>query len=124
MLDLTTTYLGLSCKNPLVASASPLSKKLDRVRQLEDAGAAAIVMYSLFEEQITREIDELDCYLNLATNSYAEALSYFPDLDHYNIGPDGYLEHLRRVKEAVAIPVIGSLNGVSAGGWVGICSED
>lgn len=118
MPDLTTTYLGLSLKNPLVASASPLSKKLDRVRQLEDAGTSAIVMYSLFEEQITREIDELDCYLNLATNSYAEALSYFPDLEHYNVGPDGYLEHLRRVKEAVAIPVIGSLNGVSAGGWV------
>jgi dihydroorotate dehydrogenase (fumarate) len=118
MPDLTTTYLGLSLRNPLVASASPLSKKLDRVRQLEDAGAAAVVMYSLFEEQITREIDDLDCYLNLATNSYAEALSYFPDLDHYNVGPDGYLEHLRRVKEAVDIPVIGSLNGISAGGWV------
>jgi dihydroorotate dehydrogenase (fumarate) len=118
MPDLTTTYLGLSLRNPLVASASPLSKKLDRVRQLEDAGAAAVVMYSLFEEQITREIDDLDCYLNLATNSYAEALSYFPDLDHYNVGPDGYLDHLRRVKEAVDIPVIGSLNGISAGGWV------
>jgi dihydroorotate dehydrogenase (fumarate) len=118
MPDLTTTYLGLDLNNPLVASASPLSKKLDRVRQLEDAGAAAIVMYSLFEEQITREVDELDCYLNLATNIYAEALNYFPDLDHYNVGPDRYLEHLRKVKEAVAIPVIGSLNGVSAGGWV------
>lgn len=118
MPDLTTTYLGLSLKTPLVASASPLSKKIDRVRQLEDAGAAAIVMYSLFEEQITREVEELDCYLNLATNSYAEALSYFPDLEHYNVEPHGYLEHLRRVKEAVAIPVIGSLNGVSAGGWV------
>lgn len=118
MPDLTTTYLGLPCKNPLVVSASPLSKKLDRVRQLEEAGAAAIVMYSLFEEQISREVDELDCYLNLATNSYAEALSYFPDLDHYNVGPDDYLEHLHRVKEAVSIPVIGSLNGVSAGGWV------
>lgn len=118
MPDLSTTYLGLSLRNPLVVSASPLSKKRDRVRRLEDAGAAAIVMYSLFEEQIAREIDELDCYLNLATNSYAEALNYFPDLDHYNVGPDGYLEHLRRVKEAVDIPVIGSLNGVSAGGWV------
>jgi dihydroorotate dehydrogenase (fumarate) len=101
-----------------VASASPLSKTLDRVRQLEDAGAAAVVIYSLFEEQITREVDELDCYLNLATNSYAEALNYFPDLEHYNVGPDGYLEHLRKMKEAVDIPVIGSLNGVSAGGWV------
>lgn len=118
MPDVSTTYLGLPCKNPLVVSASPLSKKLDRVRQLEDAGAAALVVYSLFEEQITREIDELDCYLNLATNSYAEALSYFPDLDRYNVGPDRYLEHVRQIKEAVDIPVIGSLNGVSAGGWV------
>jgi dihydroorotate dehydrogenase (fumarate) len=118
MPDLSTTYLGLSLRNPLVASASPLSKTLDRVRQLEDAGAAAVVIYSLFEEQITREVDELDCYLNLATNSYAEALNYFPDLEHYNVGPDGYLEHLRKMKEAVDIPVIGSLNGVSAGGWV------
>lgn len=91
MPDLTTTYPGLSRNNPLVASASPLSKKLDRVRQLEDAGASAIVMCSLFEEQITRKIDELDCYLNLATNSYAEALSYFPDLEHYNVWPDSYL---------------------------------
>ncbi len=117
-LDLTTTYLGLQLKNPLVASASPLSKKVDVVRRLEDAGAAAVVMYSLFEEQITHESQELDHYLERGTHSYAESLSYFPDLDEYNLGPEPYLEHLHRIKEAVSIPVIGSLNGVSSGGWV------
>ena len=118
MLDLTTTYMGLLLKNPLVASASPLSKKLDTVRRLENAGVAAIVMYSLFEEQITHESYELDHYLERGTHSYAEALSYFPDLDTYNLGPEPYLEHLYRVKQAVQIPVIGSLNGISSGGWV------
>lgn len=116
--DLTTSYMGLPLKNPLVASASPLSKKLATVRRLEDAGAAAVVMYSLFEEQITHESNELDHYLNRGSHSYAEALSYFPDLDHYNLEPDSYLEHLYRVKHAVNIPVIGSLNGVSTGGWI------
>lgn len=118
MLDLTTTYMGLHLKNPLVASASPLSKKLDTVWRLQDAGAAAIVMYSLFEEQITHESYELDAYLERGTHSYAEALSYFPDLDSYNIGPDSYLEHIHRLKQTVQIPVIGSLNGISSGGWV------
>jgi dihydroorotate dehydrogenase (fumarate) len=118
MLDLTTTYLGLSLKNPLVASASPLSKKVDNVRRLEDAGASAIVMYSLFEEQITHESYELDHYLSRATHSHVEAMNYFPDLDRYNIGPEAYLDHLATVKQAVSIPVIGSLNGVSSGGWV------
>jgi dihydroorotate dehydrogenase (fumarate) len=118
MPDLTTTYLGLSLKNPLVASASPLSRKLDTVRRLEDAGASAIVMYSLFEEQITHESHELDHYLERGTHSYAESLNYFPDLGRYNLEPEQYLEHLRRVKEAVSIPVIGSLNGISSGGWV------
>jgi dihydroorotate dehydrogenase (fumarate) len=117
-LDLTTRYLGLELKNPLVASASPLSKKVDIVRRLEDSGAAAVVMYSLFEEQITHESRELDHYLERGTHSYAESLSYFPDLDHYNLGPEPYLEHLHRIKAAVSIPVIGSLNGVSSGGWV------
>ncbi|GER89495.1 dihydroorotate dehydrogenase [Dictyobacter vulcani] len=116
--DLHTTYLGLSLKNPLVASASPLSKHVDIAKRLEDAGAAAIVMYSLFEEQITHESYELDHYLSHGTNTYAEALSYFPDLTHYNKGPDAYLEHLARVKAAVDIPVIGSLNGISTGGWL------
>jgi dihydroorotate dehydrogenase (fumarate) len=117
MPDLTTTYLGLQLKNPLVASASPLSKKIDLVRRLEEAGAAAVVLYSLFEEQITHESRVLDHYLTHGTESYAEALSYFPDLDHYNLEPDSYLEHLQRVKQAVDIPVIGSLNGISPGGW-------
>ncbi|GCE06543.1 dihydroorotate dehydrogenase [Dictyobacter aurantiacus] len=118
MPDLRTTYLGLPLQNPLVASASPLSRKLSTARQLEDAGAAAIVMYSLFEEQITYESQQLDHYLSHGTDTYAEALSYFPDLEHYNIGPDRYLEHLSRLKTALSIPVIGSLNGVSSGGWI------
>jgi dihydroorotate dehydrogenase (fumarate) len=118
MPDLTTTYLGLQLRNPLVASASPLSKKVENVRRLENAGAAAVVMYSLFEEQITHESHELDHYLERGTHSFAESLSYFPDLDHYNLGPERYLEHLHKVKQAVSIPVIGSLNGVSSGGWV------
>lgn len=117
-VDLTTTYLGLQLKNPLVASASPLSKKVDLVRRLEDAGAAAVVLYSLFEEQITHESRELDHYLSRGAEQYAEALSYFPDMEQYNIGPEPYLEHLQRVKHAVDIPVIGSLNGVSTGGWI------
>ncbi|NJM05610.1 dihydroorotate dehydrogenase-like protein [Candidatus Gracilibacteria bacterium] len=117
MNDLSTRYLGLTLKNPLVVSASPLSKRLDRVRKLEEAGASAIVLYSLFEEQIINESRALDHYLSHGTESYAEALSYYPDLPHYNLEPDVYLEHLQRVKAAVAIPVIGSLNGVSRGHW-------
>ena len=118
MVDLSTTYLGLQLASPLVASASPLSRKVDTVRRLEEAGASAVVLYSLFEEQITHESLELDHYLDVGAHSYAECMSYFPDLDHYNIGPEKYLDHLRRVKEAVSIPVIGSLNGVSSGGWI------
>jgi dihydroorotate dehydrogenase (fumarate) len=118
MLDLSTSYLGLPLSNPLVVSASPLSKKLDTVKRLEEAGAGALVVYSLFEEQITHDTLELDHYLELGTHSYAESLSYFPDLDHYNLGPEHYLEHLNRIKASIAIPVIGSLNGVSSGGWV------
>ncbi|HEX6293488.1 MAG TPA: dihydroorotate dehydrogenase-like protein [Herpetosiphonaceae bacterium] len=118
MPDLTTTYLGLQLRNPLVVSASPLSKRIDLVRRMEDAGAAAIVLYSLFEEQITRESLALDHFLARTSESHAEALSYFPDLGNYNISPDAYLEHLHRVKRAVDIPVIGSLNGISSGGWI------
>lgn len=118
MPDLTTTYLGLTLRNPLVASASPLSRTIDTVRRLEDAGVAAIVTYSLFEEEITHESLELDHYLELGAHSYAESISYFPDLGAYSVGPERYLEHLARLKAAVAIPVIGSLNGVSSGGWI------
>ena len=117
-IDLSTSYLGLQLKNPLVASASPLSKKVDTLRSLEDAGAAAVVMYSLFEEQITHESQELNHYLERGTYSFAESLDYFPELDTYNMGPELYLEHLHNVKQALDIPVIGSLNGISSGGWV------
>jgi dihydroorotate dehydrogenase (fumarate) len=117
MLDLSTRYLGLRLGSPLVASASPLCESLDSIRAMEDAGAAAVVLHSLFEEQIDLESHHLDRYLSQG-ESYAESISYFPDLHDYHLGPDGYLEHVRRAKEAVRIPVIGSLNGVSTGGWV------
>lgn len=118
MVDLSTRYLGLELKNPLVASASPLSKKLDGIRRLEDAGVSAVVMYSLFEEQIVHESLALDHYLTRGSDSFAEALTYFPDLGRYNVGPEGYLELIRKAKESVGIPIIGSLNGVSSGGWI------
>ncbi len=117
-MDLGTTYMGLSLRNPLVASSSPLSHKVDTICKLEEAGIGAVVMYSLFEEQITLESQQLDYFLTHGTESYAEALSYFPDLGEYNVGPDEYLNLVRRAKETVGIPIIGSLNGVSAGGWV------
>jgi dihydroorotate dehydrogenase (fumarate) len=117
MPDLTTSYLGLALKNPLVASASPLSRDVDGVRRLEDAGAAAVVLPSLFEEQIIQESRQLDGVLSYGTDSFAEAQSYFPEMERYNTGPDGYLELIRAAKQAVSIPVIASLNGVSRGGW-------
>ena len=118
MMDLSTRYLGLRLDSPLVASASPLSESLDGVRALEDAGAAAVVLPSLFEEQIHLESHHVDRYLSLGTDSHPEALTYFPDVHDYGLGPEAYLEHVRRAKAAVSIPVIGSLNGVSPGGWV------
>ncbi len=118
-MNLETTYLGLSLKNPLVPSASPLSSDVDTVKKLEDSGASAVVMYSLFEEQITQENRALDHFLNSASDSYAEALSYFPEPDEYhNLHAEEYLEHIRDLKNAVDIPVIASLNGVSEGGWM------
>jgi dihydroorotate dehydrogenase (fumarate) len=118
MIDLSTRYLGLPLTNPLVASASPLCASIDNIRALEDAGAAAVVLHSLFEEQLDVESTHLDRYLTRGAESDAEALDYFPNLTGYNLGPDGYLEHVRRAKEAVGIPIIGSLNGVSTGGWI------
>ena len=118
MPDLTTTYLGMNLKNPLVASASPLSKKLDTVKKMEDAGISAVVMYSLFEEQIVHESKALDFFLSHGSESFAEALSYFPKMESYNLGPEEYLDLIAKIKKAVSIPVIGSLNGVSTGGWV------
>jgi len=117
-MDLTTTYMGLSLKNPIVPSASPLSYKLDNIRRMEDAGAAAITMYSLFEEQLDFEAASLTHFLDYGTESFAEALSYFPEPYEFNLGPDEYLEHIRRAKAAVDVPVIASLNGISDGGWI------
>lgn len=119
MTDLSTTYLGLNLKNPFVASASPLSKKLDRAKKLEEAGISAIVMYSLFEEQIIHESLELDHFLNRGSDSFPEALSYLPDGGMYAIKPEKYLDQVAGLKKALKIPVIGSLNGVSKGGWTG-----
>jgi len=118
MIDLTTTYLGMELKHPVVPSASPLSDDLDGIKRLEDAGAAAVVMHSLYEEQILGESHLLDHYLTYGVNSFAEALDYFPEMDSFDVGPDSYLEQIRQAKEAVDIPIIGSLNGVSTGGWI------
>jgi dihydroorotate dehydrogenase (fumarate) len=118
MIDLSTTYLGLRLKNPLVVSASPLCEDVDNIRRMEDAGAAAVVLHSLFEEQIDFESQHLDRFLSQGTESFAESLSYFPAMANYRLGPNEYLEHIRRTKAAVRIPVIGSLNGVSTGGWI------
>ncbi len=116
-VDLRTRYLGLDLKHPVVPSASPLSQTLDGIRRLEDAGASAVVMYSLFEEQLTHESLSLEHYLSYGSESYAEALSYFPEPQDYNVGPDGYLDLIREAKAAVDIPIVGSLNGSSPGGW-------
>ena len=118
MVDLTTTYLGLKLKNPLVASPSPLSEKVENVIRMEQAGIAAVVMYSLFEEQIIHESLELDYFLTRGTESFAEALTYFPNIGKYSLAPDKYIETLEKTKLAVNIPVLGSLNGVSTGGWI------
>ncbi len=118
MPDLSTTYLGLKLKNPIVPSSSPLMQKVAVIKQMEDAGAAAVVLHSLFEEQIILESEMLDHALEQGTNTYAESLTYFPDLGNYNLGPEGYLNHIAKVKAAVKIPVIASLNGASNGGWI------
>lgn len=116
-MNLSTNYLGMCLKNPIVASSSPLSHSVASIRRLEDAGAAAVVMYSLFEEQIGFDSYYLDYHLTQGIDSYAESISYFPDMQSYNAGPDEYLKLIRRAKEAVDIPIIGSLNATSVGGW-------
>lgn len=118
MVDLTTQYLGLTLSSPLVASASPLSQRVETVQRLEQAGVAAVVMYSLFEEQIIQSSLEIDHLLSHGAESFAESLSYLPDSGRYAVGPERYLEQVERLKRAVKIPIIGSLNGVSPGGWV------
>lgn len=122
-MDLTTTYLGLTLKNPIVPSASPLSENISGIRHMEDVGASAVVLYSLFEEQINAESHQLDHYLSYGVDSYAEATSYFPETEITRIGPDDYLNLVRQAKEAVGIPIIGSLNGVSTGGWTSYARE-
>jgi len=117
-MDLSTTYLGFRLPHPLVAGASPLSADFDTVRRLEDAGAAAIILPSLFEEQITAEARGVVHHMRMHEESHAEALSYFPLADDYTMGPERYLEHVRRVSAAVKVPVIGSLNGTSPEGWL------
>jgi dihydroorotate dehydrogenase (fumarate) len=117
MIDLSTNYLGLKLKNPVVVSAGPLSREIATIQQMEKAGAAAVVLHSLFEEQINLESQELDRFLASGEAVSAEAINVFPDMTSYNIGPDQYLEHIRKAKKAVDIPIIASLNGVSKGGW-------
>jgi dihydroorotate dehydrogenase (fumarate) len=117
MIDLKTNYLGLQLRTPLVASASPLSQELEGIRHLEDAGASAIVLYSLFEEQLRQESFELEYHLTEGTDSFAEASSFFPQPNEFHLGPEGYLNHIRKAKKAVSVPIIASLNGTTVGGW-------
>ncbi len=122
-IDLTTTYLGLKLKNPLVASSSPMCQHLDNIRRIEDAGAAAVVLHSLFEEQIELESDELDRFLYEGSELSAEAVTHFPELTRAVMGPEAYLSHIVKCKQAVKIPVIASLNGTTKGGWLGYARQ-
>ncbi|MFW6069006.1 MAG: dihydroorotate dehydrogenase-like protein [Chloroflexota bacterium] len=118
-MDLATTYLGLKLKNPIVPSSSPLSRHISTLRRIEDAGAGAVVLYSLFEEEINAESQTLNEYLTQGTEIYAESINFFPEAPSYShVGPDAYLEHIQQAKTALDIPVIASLNGVSTGGWI------
>jgi dihydroorotate dehydrogenase (fumarate) len=122
-IDLSTTYLGLKLKNPLVASSSPMCGDVGNVRRMEDAGAAAVVLHSLFEEQIETDSTELDNALMAATDRGPEAVTLLPELAAHYVGPEQYLKHLRKCKEAVKIPVVASLNGSTRGGWLGYAKE-
>ncbi len=117
-MNLTTKYMGLELKNPIIASASPLSESVDGIRRLEEAGAAAVVMFSLFEEQLQLEATALEQHLEEGTESFAEALSYFPRAADYKVGPEQYLDILHQASQQVQIPIIGSLNGISSKGWI------
>lgn len=117
-MDLKTSYMGLELRNPLVPASSPLTEDLDKCKELEDAGAAAIVLPSLFQEQIMHESEELSRRMLEGTDSFPEALTYFPDFESGYMGPETYLEHIRKAKDALDIPVIASLNGITTGGWV------
>lgn len=123
MIDLSTKYLGMRLRSPLVASASPLSRDVDGICRMEEAGASAVVLYSLFEEQLRQEEADLDYHLAAGTESYAESLTYFPQPSEFHTGPEGYLEHIRRAKASVGIPIIASLNGSTLGGWTKFAAE-
>jgi dihydroorotate dehydrogenase (fumarate) len=116
-MDISTHYLGLKLRSPLVISASPLSEDIDNIKRMEDAGAAAVVLYSLFEEQLRQDRLELNRQLNAGTESFAESLTYFPEPDEFHLGPEEYLKHIAAAKKATRIPIIASLNGSSVGGW-------
>ena len=123
-IDLSTTYLGLKLKNPLVASSSPMCREVGNVRRLEDAGASAIVLHSLFEEQIDIDSDELDRFMTEGSDVSAESTaSHFPDLLYKVMGPESYLKHIVKCKQAVQIPIVASLNGTTAGGWIGYAKQ-
>src|SRR4030095_488999 len=123
MIELCTHYLGLKLRTPLVPSASPLSQEISSIRRLEDAGASAVVLYSLFEEQLRQETLELDHHLNAGIESFAESLTYFPQASEYRLGAECYPQHTRKAKESVNIPIIASLNGATAGGWADYAKE-
>ncbi|NQT25440.1 dihydroorotate dehydrogenase-like protein [candidate division KSB1 bacterium] len=122
-MNLSVRYMGLDLKNPLVASPSPFCEHLDKIEQMVSAGASAIVLHSLFEEQLRAESEGFNRNLMAGTESFAEALSYFPDLDQYKLNRDDYLTHIQNVKKTVDVPIIGSLNGVSSGGWIEYAKE-
>jgi dihydroorotate dehydrogenase (fumarate) len=118
MIDLATTYLGLPLRSPIVASASPLCDSIENIRRFEESGVGAVVLPSLFEEQLELESHAVDSDLSRGVESFAESLNYFPSLHNYNLGPDAYLELIQKARHCVSIPVIASLNGTSTGGWI------
>ncbi|MGA2853874.1 MAG: dihydroorotate dehydrogenase-like protein [Verrucomicrobiota bacterium] len=122
-MNLTTTYLGLKLRTPLVPAASPLSEDIDNIKKMEDAGASAVVLYSLFEEQLRQDRAELNQSMEQGTESFAEALTYFPEPESFKLGPEEYLKHIAQAKKAVRIPIIASLNGSSAGGWTSYAKQ-
>ena len=122
-MDLTTNYLGLKLRTPLVVSASPLSEEIDNIKRMADAGASAVVLYSIFEEQLRQDRLELNRNLENGTNSFAEALTYFPEPKEFRLGPEEYLKHIAAAKKATKIPIIASLNGSSNGGWTSYAKQ-
>jgi dihydroorotate dehydrogenase (fumarate) len=123
IMDLSTNYLGLKLASPLVPSASPLSHDLSAVRQMEDNGASAVVLWSLFEEQVHHEASELEHYLSYGAERFPESITYFPNPPKFHLAPEEYLEHIRRARKAVDIPIIGSLNGTTGGGWISCAKQ-